>query len=238
MSVAQRMRGSLPLLPAVPPPGEAEARPPALPPAAHPPPLPPPRAPPSPGPLLCMCVAIYCHHQTGTATTLLCWSWTSSRLARTSPRSRCRCGLCGGRCGGLGMRQGRGRWPGGRARGRPLSAAACTCLTRAPHQPGCPPHPTTRTPPPLQSHIGNGVSFLNRTLSAKLFSPNANAEGRWAARRGCELRWVRAEQRRRIRAKHPPCPHAPHLCDPIIHPAASSCSTFCVSSSTMARSCC
>lgn len=33
--------------------------------------------------------------------------------------------------------------------------------------------------PPLQSHIGNGVSFLNKTLSAKLFSPNANAEGRW-----------------------------------------------------------
>ena len=31
----------------------------------------------------------------------------------------------------------------------------------------------------LQSHIGNGVSFLNKTLSAKLFSPNANAEGRW-----------------------------------------------------------
>lgn len=29
----------------------------------------------------------------------------------------------------------------------------------------------------LQSHIGNGVSFLNKTLSAKLFSPNANAEG-------------------------------------------------------------
>jgi hypothetical protein len=33
----------------------------------------------------------------------------------------------------------------------------------------------------LQSHIGNGVSFLNKTLSAKLFSPNANAEGRCAA---------------------------------------------------------
>lgn len=32
----------------------------------------------------------------------------------------------------------------------------------------------------LQSHIGNGVSFLNKTLSAKLFSPNANAEGRCA----------------------------------------------------------
>lgn len=30
----------------------------------------------------------------------------------------------------------------------------------------------------LQSHIGNGVAFLNRTLSAKMFSPNANAEGR------------------------------------------------------------
>ncbi|KAL4859385.1 Sucrose synthase 3 [Chlorella vulgaris] len=29
----------------------------------------------------------------------------------------------------------------------------------------------------LQSHIGNGVSFLNKTLSAKLFSPAANAEG-------------------------------------------------------------
>lgn len=29
-----------------------------------------------------------------------------------------------------------------------------------------------------QSHIGNGVAFLNRTLSAKMFSPNANAEGR------------------------------------------------------------
>ncbi|PSC73946.1 sucrose synthase [Micractinium conductrix] len=29
----------------------------------------------------------------------------------------------------------------------------------------------------LQSHIGNGVSFLNRTLSAKMFSQNANAEG-------------------------------------------------------------
>jgi sucrose synthase len=29
----------------------------------------------------------------------------------------------------------------------------------------------------LQSHIGNGVAFLNRTLSAKMFSPNANAEG-------------------------------------------------------------
>ena len=31
--------------------------------------------------------------------------------------------------------------------------------------------------PALQSHIGNGVSFLNRTLSAKMFSPSANAEG-------------------------------------------------------------
>lgn len=30
----------------------------------------------------------------------------------------------------------------------------------------------------MQSHIGNGVSFLNKTLSAKLFTPNANAEGR------------------------------------------------------------
>ena len=33
-----------------------------------------------------------------------------------------------------------------------------------------------------QSHIGNGVSFLNKTLSAKLFSPTANAEGRCATR--------------------------------------------------------
>ena len=29
----------------------------------------------------------------------------------------------------------------------------------------------------LQSHIGQGVSFLNKTLSAKLFSPSQNAEG-------------------------------------------------------------
>lgn len=35
-------------------------------------------------------------------------------------------------------------------------------------------------PASSQSHIGNGVSFLNKTLSAKLFSPNANAEGRSA----------------------------------------------------------
>ncbi len=35
-----------------------------------------------------------------------------------------------------------------------------------------------------QSHIGNGVAFLNRTLSAKMFSPNANAEGR------CGKRWM------------------------------------------------
>ena len=55
----------------------------------------------------------------------------------------------------------------------------------------------------LQSHIGNGVSFLNKTLSAKLFSPTANAEGRCGgagggggqgagcrvARRGAWVRW-------------------------------------------------
>ncbi|KAL6768924.1 hypothetical protein ACKKBF_B16775 [Auxenochlorella protothecoides x Auxenochlorella symbiontica] len=29
----------------------------------------------------------------------------------------------------------------------------------------------------LQSHIGQGVSFLNKNLSAKMFSPNQNAEG-------------------------------------------------------------
>lgn len=37
----------------------------------------------------------------------------------------------------------------------------------------------------VQSHIGNGVSFLNRTLSAKMFSPNANAEGRCGCRGVC-----------------------------------------------------
>lgn len=41
-----------------------------------------------------------------------------------------------------------------------------------------PKHPAPLLPARLQSHIGNGVSFLNRTLSAKMFSPNANAEGR------------------------------------------------------------
>lgn len=32
----------------------------------------------------------------------------------------------------------------------------------------------------MQSSIGQGVSFLNKHLSAKMFSPNQNAEGRWA----------------------------------------------------------
>ena len=32
----------------------------------------------------------------------------------------------------------------------------------------------------MQSSIGQGVSFLNKHLSAKLFSPTQNAEGRRA----------------------------------------------------------
>ena len=64
------------------------------------------------------------------------------------------------------------------AEGLALAAGGCQGLPKSqsqcvlpPSLPACPP------PCPLQSHIGNGVSFLNHTLSAKMFSPTANAEG-------------------------------------------------------------